>query len=141
MSKLQTYSLVRDFREIGTMVHASLPRNQRSMLSKCLCGILQLEAETGHYRRLDRELRFCKLCKGAWVEDEMHFIFTCSVLNDTREECILPLVDVHEEHENMSNHATTKCMLDKSNIKEFGKALEKLFMYRKNLLYKASQLI
>ena len=140
MSKLQTYVQVKNFTEIGTMVLASLPRNQRSILSKFLCGIMPLAVETGRYVKLDREIGFCKMCKGTCVEDEMHFLFSCSALQDAREESIETLVETIESYSTLSNYEKTKCLLDKANIKEFGKALEKLYMYRKDVLFKPSHL-
>ena len=55
MSKLRTYDVVKDFMDIGTMVHANLPRNQRSILAKFLFGILPIELQTGYFRNANRD--------------------------------------------------------------------------------------
>ncbi len=136
MSKLDTYVLVKDFTEIGVMIQSGLPRGQHSVMSKFLCGILPLEIETGHYRRLDRHLRVCKLCESNTVEDEMNFLFSCSALESARKEWIEPLVKQLDNYKSLSVFEKTKCLLERECIKDFGKALEHLFAYCKDTLYR-----
>ena len=71
MSKLCTYVIVKDFTKIGTLVRSNLQRNHRSLVARLLCSILPLDIETGRYTRIKRERRFCKLCEGNVLEDEM----------------------------------------------------------------------
>ena len=94
VTKLDTYRLVNDFTEIGTMVKSKLPRNERSLMSRLLCGILPLEVETGHFRKGDKKERKDRLSRTSneqKVEDELHFIFLCDALKDVRKEKLEPL--------------------------------------------------
>ncbi len=130
MSKLDTYVLVKDFMEIGVMVQAGLSRNQCSIMAKFLCRILPLEIDTGCYRRLDRHLRFCKLCGSNTVEDEMHFLYTCVTLKNPRELWVDPLVEQMDNYKALTVFEKTRCLLERQHIKEFGKVLEHMFMSR-----------
>ncbi len=103
-------------------------------MSKFLCGILSLEIKTGHYRRLDRHLRFCTLCESNTVEDEMHFLFSCSSLESARKEWIEPLVKQLDNYKSLGVFEKTRCLLEREHIKDFGKALERLFAYHKDTL-------
>ena len=40
-------------------------------------GILPLNVETGRYKNIPADQRFCFVCKES-IEDEMHFLFECS---------------------------------------------------------------
>ncbi len=74
MPKLDTYKVAKDFTESATLVRANLPRNERSLVARLLCGILPLEIETGRYKDKDkkkneRKERYCKVCGSQLVED------------------------------------------------------------------------
>ncbi len=137
MPKLCTYILIKDFTSICTMVSANLPRNQRSVLSKFLCGILPIEIETGRFRNIKRELRFCKMCGSKTViEDEMHFLHVCVRLKEARDEHLKPLEEGSEGDATVDQIGFTRFLLQDTNIKSFARALEGMYMFRKNLLYK-----
>ena len=40
----------------------------------------KLEIEIGRYKKIPAESRFCQKCKSGKVEDEIHFITECHVL-------------------------------------------------------------
>ena len=139
MPKLCTYVLIKDFMDIGTMVHANLPRNQRSVLSKFLCGILPIEIETGRLRNIKRELRFCKMCSSKiTIEDEIHFLHVCPRLQEAREIHLKPLQEGFEENATTNPVGFTRYLLQEVNIKNFAKSLEAMYMYRKDLLTKST---
>ncbi len=62
MSKLCTYVEIKDFEEVGVLVQANLPRNECSLLSRLLCGILPLEVETGRFKKKLKAIRLCRTC-------------------------------------------------------------------------------
>ena len=50
-----------------------------------MCGILALEVEVGRSIGTDKHERFCTVCATRNSEDEYHFLYACSPLNDVRE--------------------------------------------------------
>ncbi len=48
------------------------------------CGILPLEIETGRWQNKPVEERICKVCESDEVENEFHFIFSCTLYNNIR---------------------------------------------------------
>ena len=136
MSKLSTYVVIKDFTEIGTLVKSNLPRNHRSLMARLLCGILPLEIEVGRFTDIKQELRFCKLCNGGVVEDEIHFLMTCTAMSEARERFIDPIVDTNENKNRMSKADKVAWLIEASQIKEFGKALAGMYEFRQDLIYK-----
>ena len=137
MPKLCTYVLIKDFTCISTLVHANVPRNQRSILAKFLCGILPIEIETGRFRNVKRELRFCKMCNsGTLIEDEMHFLHVCDRLKEVREEFLVPMRAGFEGDAKKDLTGFTRYLLQECNIKEFARVLEAMAMHRKDLVYR-----
>ena len=123
------------------MVKSNLHRNERSILSCLLCGILPLEVETGRYTtgrhtRVEREERFCKVSGKDEVEDEVHLVFQCQKLKDTRNIFSKPILLNSVEIKGMSNIEKFQWLLTKENIKEFSEALMQICCNRQDKLYK-----
>ena len=76
-SKLGTYAYVRDFTINAQLVTFNLPRGQRSVIAKLLCGILPIQIEVGRFNNTKWELRFCKQCSSGKIEDETHCLIDC----------------------------------------------------------------
>ena len=56
----------------------------------CYYDILPLRIETGRFRNLPVEQRICELCELDMVEDEVHFLCTCSVCSHgPRPSCLI----------------------------------------------------
>ena len=55
MPKLDTYRDIKDFTEPAVLVKSNLPKNERSLVARLLCGILPLEVETGWYKDKDKK--------------------------------------------------------------------------------------
>ena len=70
-------------------------REQRRLLAKLRLGVLPLEIEKGRRSNLDRSDRLCKLCHANEVEDEIHFLLKCPVLESTRCQFINSIVAAH----------------------------------------------
>ena len=58
----------------------------RRMLSRIRSGTNNLRIETGRYDKLKIEDRICKICNDG-IEDEEHFLHTCTAYIDLRKEC------------------------------------------------------
>ena len=75
---------IHDFGEHKVLLKANLSRNQRSLVSKLKSRVLPLRSETGRFKGLKRELRFCELCNSKKIEDEFHMLTECKALKVTR---------------------------------------------------------
>ena len=140
MSKLCTYIEVKDFTEVGILVRANLPHNERSLIARLLCGILPLEVEKGRFKknRKEKDVRYCRTCNTTKVEDEIHMIFHCEALLTTRESKLDPLLGKESGVKDYEDHDKLKWLLSKDHIKEFSKVFACLFQQRRDSLYKAN---
>ena len=118
--------------------NANLPRNERSLLSRLLCGVLPLEIEIGRFRRpkKERHERYCRTCNTQKVEDELHFVFECKALTEVREERLKPLVSKDPALNKAPNAEKLTWLTKAENIKEFGKVLACLFQRRQDIHFK-----
>ncbi len=82
--KLRTYVDFTGIEDPRTLVKSNLPRGQWSLLAKLMCGILPLEVEVGRFVGTDKKERFCTVCKTLNIEDEYHFLYVCSPLEEVR---------------------------------------------------------
>ncbi len=79
--KLRTYILFKDNVNIEPCVLSFLPKYQRSVFAKLRCGILPLGIENGRHQNNRLEEHTCELCQRNEIEDEIHFICRCNILN------------------------------------------------------------
>lgn len=84
--KLRTYRLYKNSFNCETYCQTPIARNHRSILFKFRSGSLQLHVETGRYNRPKLALneRTCNICKNGEVEDERHFLMSCTAYSDLR---------------------------------------------------------
>ena len=70
-------------------------KSRRSLLIQLITGILPIALETGRYKRIRHPLtkafrslrveeRLCKMCDLSETEDEIHFVFICSLYDNFR---------------------------------------------------------
>ena len=112
VEKLNTETKLSYFKEAKTEFSLSnyltviTHRNTRSLISKLRLGVLDLEIEKGRKVKInsegiktstDRSERFCQICATTEVEDEIHFLFSCPQLSQTRTENMAPLLLLREE--------------------------------------------
>ncbi len=135
MSKLDTYREVKDFADVAVLAKSNLPRNERSLVARLLCGILPLEVETGRFRDKKRQTRLCKICLEDKVEDELHFIFECKKLKDVRKAKLDTLLCEDRDTRRMTKAEKLKWLLSKEHIKEFGKVLACIYQARQDVMY------
>ena len=60
--KLRTYILFKELYSTEQYVKFCLPRKERSLLAQIRSGILPLAIETGRYRNIPAENRYCQVC-------------------------------------------------------------------------------
>ncbi len=123
--------------EFGTekYLQLDLGRYDKCLLSQFRYGILPLEIETGRYKNLTREQRLCTLCNDGSVEDQIHFVFKCSVYNNIRSEFIETCKDRLTGWTILTDVGKITSLF-KEQPRLFGKYVKKIFLQRKGLLYK-----
>ena len=110
--KLQYFKEAKTEFAISNYLDTLGTRNPRSLMCKLRLGVLDLEVEkgrhfkidsTGRKRQTERAERFCRLCHSGEIEDEVHFLFTCPTLDQTREAYLNPLINKCQELANVSH--------------------------------------
>lgn len=67
------------------LLNPSVSRSKRSLFAQFRTGTLKLEIETGRFRNINAEERYCKVCKSGLVEDETHFLIQCTKYEQLRQ--------------------------------------------------------
>ena len=80
--KLRFYTLFKNTLNVENFVKYNLTPSERSLVSQYRMGILLLAIETGRFQGVKLEERLCIFCNSGLVEDEVHFMFDCSLYND-----------------------------------------------------------
>ena len=85
-NKLRTYRTYKTQFKTEDYVKINMSRDQRKVLAKFRCCNLPLEIEKGRYTRPKTPVneRICKFCGSQEVEDETHFLISCSFYDDIR---------------------------------------------------------
>lgn len=87
ITKLITYTQFKaSFKKEHYLSH-SVDKRIVFAFSRLRASIHKLETESGRYKNIPLEELFCKLCNLNQVEDEYHFIMTCSICSESRD-CI-----------------------------------------------------
>ena len=132
--KLRNYKIYKTTFEAEQYVCQYQSKRKRSLFAQLRLGILPLEIETGRYRRILEENRFCPFCKNI-TEDEMHFICVCPTYIGFREVMFKIINQNYPEFTNINNEhkffyimsCNNKCVLD---------FVEAAWRQRMSLLYK-----
>ena len=82
--KLRTYRIFKNTFETEKYVNFLHKKCLRSLTAQFRVGILPLAIETGRFKRVILEERFCYSCPQS-VEDEMHFLLECPTYTDQRQ--------------------------------------------------------
>ena len=87
-NKLRSYRQYKDTLEVEDYVKINVPWYVKSVFAKLRAGCLNLEIETGRFKRPQTPLehRVCKLCHKNVIEDEHHFIMCCPLYDNLRDE-------------------------------------------------------
>lgn len=82
--KLRVYKKVKLTMCVSPYVAANVPRKQRSLIARLVCGCLRLRVETGRYSNELFAERSCTVCTTGETEDEEHFLLRCPAYDDLR---------------------------------------------------------
>ena len=81
---------------------------------------------------MPRESRICKLCTSGEVEDEVHFIFSCGALKETRDTYAESLQFDFDQTASHTINEIESFMTDPI----FARFITAMYETRKNILYK-----
>ena len=98
--KLRTYLLFKNDLSPEPYVKLCKSRRKRSTLAQFRMGVLPLEIETGRFKNIQPEERYCVLCNQGLVEDEKHFLCTCKLYASIRNELF---TNVQQGNANFNN--------------------------------------
>ena len=82
--KLRSYVQFKHKVCIEPYVYNNINKSTRSLIAQFRTGVLPLFVETGRYDKTPLDKRICKLCSQKVVEDESHFLCTCTAYAHTR---------------------------------------------------------
>ncbi len=133
--KLHTYMQIRLPEDPPVLATSFVKRLDRSLLAKLMLGILQLEIEIGRYLNIKLEECFCRTCNLKVVEDEFHFLFSCSALQDIRSTFYVENISDIESFMLMSDADKVYYLCQKSRIRTFASYIANLYRKR-SVIYK-----
>ncbi|MEW8547450.1 MAG: hypothetical protein AB2693_28420, partial [Candidatus Thiodiazotropha sp.] len=100
-NKLRTYALFKqNFTLEKYLQYGS--RNQRKTLCKFRISNHKLEIEQGRYKNISVDKRICKLCNDG-IEDEIHFLLNCSVLDTTRKTTLSEIYKLYPKTKDLND--------------------------------------
>jgi hypothetical protein len=87
--KLRTYCWIKNNHDMETYLTSNIPRVYRNKITAIRIGSHDLEIERGRYTNTSTppQNRFCKFCPDN-IEDECHFMMSCSLFKTKRTELI-----------------------------------------------------
>ncbi len=135
-TKLELMLEIHDFSQEKVLLKANLPRLQRSLVLMFKAGVFPIRKETGRYKNIKRELRFCEVCEKKVIEDEKHFIFVCKKLKKVRKTYIPAFLKEHKLKWKREWEKCLRVMVQPENIKGFAKWLEQMYLARREIVYR-----
>lgn len=130
--KLRTYKQCKDEICVENYVKLNLTSKERSMIAQLRMGILPINLETGRYRNVPADQRFCYNCDNH-VEDEAHFVFECPVYEYYRK-TLYDNLDSESSFEHMSSHAKLTYLCE-NYPRQLAKYICHAFSKRQSLIY------
>ena len=82
--KLRTYNTFKSLLEPEKYLTLNCSSKFVQSFARFRCSSLPLALEKGRHQGIDRQHRFCTLCKLGDVEDEYHFLLICPLYNTLR---------------------------------------------------------
>ena len=98
-------SVLRKVMELGCearCVNVDIKRHRR-ILMRLRGGTAQLRIETGRWRGVSRELRWCQECGKNEVEDVVHWLLRCEAWRDGRKQLLSIMNEVVEGFDNLKD--------------------------------------
>ena len=137
--KLRTYQTFKERDDGNVVVKANLPRYQRSIISRFMCGILPLEIEVGRYTNVKEEDRLCKTCNGGFVENEYHFLYKCKALKPVRKAFYREYIGEVKAFKKLPDAIKTKLLLYDGSVRVFTDWIIEMLNARRNIMYRPTK--
>ena len=131
--KLRTYRQFKFRLETESYVKFMNNRRDRSILAQFRSGVLPLAIETGRYKNVAPDERFCFHCI-TQVESEIHFILHCPLYLEVRQSLLDKAMQYFDGFEHKEDIQKLEILL-KSLWKESGIFLNKAWELRRDALY------
>jgi hypothetical protein len=133
--KLRTYKTYKQSLEVEPYVFCLLNRSYRSVLARLRAGVLPLEIETGRWRSIPPEERFCKFCRNGEVEDENHFLFSCQIYTPERTHFFNNMERKIVSFNLKSEVEKLQILMSQENVNAFARFVNEIYLIRQQALY------
>ncbi len=110
-------------------------RKHRSYLAQYRCRILPLEMETSKCQNKPVEERICKVCENGEVENEFHFIFSCTLYNNIRATFLQNIGNIIPNITELNEVCQIKTFMSKNFVCLFPKLICDMFQKRHDSLF------
>ncbi len=110
-------------------------RKHRSDLAWDRCGILPLEIEYGRWQNKPVEERICKVCESGEVENEFHFIFSCTLYNNIRTNFLQNIGNIIPNIRELNEVSQVKTFMSKTFLCLFAKLICDMLQKRHDSLF------
>jgi len=105
------------------------------VLARLRAGVLPLEIETGRWRAIPADERFCKLCGNHEIEDESHFIFKCSIYSFDRASFFTKIEEEIPGFNSKTEVDKWNCLTSKEIVSRFARFVSEIFKKRQRIIY------
>jgi hypothetical protein len=136
-NKLRTYRTFKTVFQTEMFLRKPIPFKIRQSFAMLRCGVAPLRIETGRYENVALENRVCQLCESGMIEDERHFLTSCTALIHDRDK-LYTLVSQSVNDFNLlpDNEKFLFLMSDPMICKFTARACYEMFKTRRSILYK-----
>ena len=135
--KLRTYCLYKELYCIEPYVSCNMGRKYRSALARFRSGTLLLEIETGRWRGIPVDQRLCKLCNTQSVESESHFLFSCPVYDQLRDEHFERVRSMLINFNNFNEADKLKALMQPEFVAGTARLVSDMYNARQNMLFQS----
>ena len=136
-SKLRTYAKIKKVQGIESYLNTVTNVEKRIHLCKIRLSNHELNIEKGRHRGLEVFERECPLCPGNIVEDEIHFLLSCSTFSILREELFTEIRRILPRFQYISEEQQMVYLLSEENIVNIsGTFIQKAIELRRFILNK-----
>jgi hypothetical protein len=136
--KLRTYRSFKQNLELEAYVISIMNRGYRSVLARLRAGVLPLQIETGRWRSVPADERFCTFCNDDTIEDETHFVFVCKMYERERTDFFNTVESKISGFTNKSNVEKFTILMTKPVVNLFARYVFQIFTKRQNLVYNST---
>ena len=135
LPKLRFYRRFKFSNECDPYVYKVSNRAHRSIMAQLRSGVLPLRVETGRFTQIPLEFRLCIFCESNNIEDEVHFIFECSLYDNIRRRFFDKLQQFHPSWPNLNVDQKLLLLMSKEFVKDTAEFVHQCFVTRRKQIY------